>query len=147
MKILTFDIEEWFHILDHKSTSTEDKWSNYEYRLEKNLDRILNLLQNNNQNATFFCLGWIARKFPNLIKKIDEMNFEIGSHSDLHQLVYNQSREDFKEDLYRSINSIEDIIGKKVKIYRAPGFSFTKKDKSWFLDALISNGMFMLLVV
>ena len=141
MKILTFDIEEWFHILDHEQTSTEDKWSNYEYRLEKNLNNIINLLKNNNQNATFFCLGWIARKFPKLIKQIDEMNFEIGSHSDLHQLVYKQSRKDFKEDLYRSINSIEDITGKKVRIYRAPGFSVKKKDKSWFIDSLISNGI------
>ena len=77
MKILTFDIEEWFHILDNESTKNERQWVNFEYRLESNLDRILELLSSNNQKATFFCLGWIAKKFPNILKKIDRYKYEI----------------------------------------------------------------------
>ena len=69
MNILTFDIEEWFHILDHGSTKNAKHWSNYEYRLESNMDRIFHLLDKHNQDATFFCLGWVAEKFPNIIKK------------------------------------------------------------------------------
>ena len=69
MNILTFDIEEWFHILDHDSTKSEKNWSNYEYRIEENMDRIFDLLDKHNQDATFFCLGWVAEKFPNIIRK------------------------------------------------------------------------------
>ena len=141
MKILTFDIEEWFHILDHKTTATEENWINFEYRLEKNINLILELLASKNQTATFFCLGWIARKFPKVLKKIDSMNFEIGSHSDMHQLVYEQNRKQFREDLKRSIFSIEDLIGKKVSCYRAPGFSIKSKSHDWVFDELISCGI------
>ena len=112
MNILTFDIEEWFHILDNDSTKTERNWTHYEYRLESNMERILQLLQDNNQNATFFCLGWVARKFPQVIKKIDSLKYEIGSHGDIHQLAYNQNRVDFVSDLSNSIKSLEDITSK-----------------------------------
>jgi len=140
MNILTFDIEEWFHILDHSSTKTEKEWLNFEYRLESNMDRILKLLDNKNQKATFFVLGWVARKFPNVLKKIDEMGYEIASHSDMHQLAYEQNRDEFRNDLRKSIHSIEDTIGKKVRIYRAPGFSI-KADNQWVFDVLVENGI------
>ena len=91
MKILTFDIEEWFHILDHESTKDESSWNKYENRIEKNIERIFQLLANNKQSATFFCLGWVAKKFPKVIKKIDNLGYEIGSHSNLHTLSFNQT--------------------------------------------------------
>lgn len=140
MNILTFDIEEWFHILDHNSTKNAKNWSNYEYRLESNMDRIFNLLDEHNQDATFFCLGWVAEKFPNIIKKIDSLNFEVGSHSHMHQLAYEQTRKEFREDLKKSIYSLEDITSKKVKIYRAPGFS-VKKQNLWVFEELIKSGI------
>ena len=71
MNILTFDIEEWFHILDNQSTKKEKNWDNYDYRLDANMERIFKLLESKNQKATFFCLGWVARKFPHIIKKIN----------------------------------------------------------------------------
>ena len=140
MKILTFDIEEWFHILDHESTKNESSWNKYEKRLEKNMDRIFQLLANNNKRATFFCLGWVAKNFPKVIKKIDDLGYEIGSHSNLHTLAYNQTRGEFKKDLEKSINTIEDITGKKVKYYRAPGFSL-KEENKWVFDELINQGI------
>jgi len=140
MKILTFDIEEWFHILDHESTKDESSWNKYEKRLEKNMDRIFQLLANNNKRATFFCLGWVAKNFPKVIKKIDDLGYEIGSHSNLHTLAYNQTRKEFKIDLEKSINTIEDITGKKVKYYRAPGFSL-KEENKWVFDELINQGI------
>ena len=88
MNILSFDIEEWFHILDHESIENESSWINFEYRLEFNIERILELLENNNQKATFFCLGWVALKFPNILKKISESNYEIGTHSNMHGLGF-----------------------------------------------------------
>lgn len=63
MNILTFDVEEWFHILDNDSTKSEKEWANYEYRLDGNMDKIFSLLEKHQQKATFFCLGWVAREF------------------------------------------------------------------------------------
>jgi len=140
MNILTFDIEEWFHILDNDSTKTEKEWSNYEYRLESNMDRIFDLLDRKNQKATFFVLGWVAREFPQVLKKIDSLGYEIATHSDKHQLAYEQTKDEFRKDLDFSIKSIEDIIGKKVTTYRAPGFSI-KEENKWVFEELVSQGI------
>jgi len=140
MNILTFDVEEWFHILDNESTKTQKEWSNFNYRIDANMDRIFQLLDRHNQKATFFCLGWVARKFPHIIKKIDALGYEIATHSDLHQLVYEQSRVEFKEDLKKSIQSIESVTGKKVITYRAPGFSI-KEENKWAFESLIEEGI------
>lgn len=140
MNILTFDIEEWFHILDNTSTKTMKEWSNYEYRIEANMDKIFKLLIDKKQKATFFVLGWIAQEFPHIVKKINDLGFEIGSHSNQHQLVYEQSPSEFRNDLKRSIYLIEDIIGKKVRSYRAPGFSITPKT-IWAFEELINYGI------
>jgi len=140
VNILTFDVEEWFHILDHSSTKTEKEWSNYEYRLDANMDRIFELLDRKEQKATFFVLGWIAREFPEILKKIDNMGFEIATHSDNHQLVYEQSRKEFNNDLKKSIESIENVTGKKVRAYRAPGFS-VKEENRWIFESLLNNGI------
>ena len=140
MNILTFDIEEWFHILDNDSTKTEKEWSNYEYRLDANMDRIFNLLIEKNQKATFFCLGWVAKEFPHILKKIDDLGFEIATHSNRHQLAYEQSKKEFINDLDSSIKRIEDVIGKKVISYRAPGFSI-KSDNKWVFEELVKHGI------
>ena len=140
MNILTFDIEEWFHILDNESTKSEKEWSNFSYRLDANMDKIFELLDKHDQKATFFCLGWVAREFPHIIKKIDSLGYEIATHSDLHQLAYEQNEHDFKEDLKRSIHSIESITSKKIISYRAPGFSI-KQENKWVFESLIEEGI------
>ena len=140
MNILTFDIEEWFHLLDHEGLKKEENWSNFEYRLESNVDRILELLCRKNQKATFFCLGWVARRFPKVIKKIQTNFFEIGSHSDVHKLVYEQNRNQFRDDLKKSLASIEDVTGVKCTSYRAPGFSI-KDENKWVFKELINQGI------
>jgi len=140
MNILSFDIEEWFHILDNDSTKTELEWAVYEKRLDENVERIIELLDRNNQNATFFCLGWIARKYPNVVRLIHERGYEIATHSDRHQLAYEQNRKAFNEDIKRSIGSIENITGKKIRAYRAPGFSL-KEENKWVFEVLVGNGI------
>lgn len=140
MNILTFDIEEWFHILDNNSTRTEKEWLNFEYRLEANMDRIFELLDRKKQKATFFCLGWTARNHPEILKKIDSYGYEIATHSDRHQLAYEQGIKEFSNDLDRSIKSIEDIVGQKVRAYRAPGFSI-KEENKWIFEILMENGI------
>jgi polysaccharide deacetylase family protein (PEP-CTERM system associated) len=140
MRILSFDIEEWFHILDHDSINKVTKWNNFESRIRNNLDKILNILIESNTSATFFIIGWIGLKYPEIVKRIQECGYEIGSHSHMHQLAYNQSVDDFTDDLRKSINTLEDITGQKIKYYRAPGFSITERN-SWALEVLIENGI------
>jgi len=140
MKILTFDIEEWFHILDNESTKTEKSWTGYEDRLIANVERIFKFLQQTKNDATFFCLGWVAKNYPQVIKRIDKLGYEIGSHSHIHQLIYEQKRNEFENDIKNSINYIEDITGKKVRAYRAPGFSIKEKSL-WAFEVMIENGI------
>jgi polysaccharide deacetylase family protein (PEP-CTERM system associated) len=87
-----------------------------------------------------FCLGWVARKFPHIIKKIDSLGYEVATHSDKHQLAHEQSREEFKNDLSLSIKSLEDLLGKKITTYRAPGFS-VKSENKWVFEELVNHGI------
>jgi len=140
VNILTFDIEDWFHILDNESTKSEKQWKNFESRLEYNMDKIFKLLDDNKQDATFFCLGWIARNHPKIIEKIDKLGYEVATHSDLHQLAYEFDKKRFRNDLEVSIKSLEDITGKKVTTYRAPGFSVIEEN-TWVFDELLEFGI------
>ncbi len=140
MRILTFDIEEWFHILDHRSTRTAKEWNHYIPRIEENMERILRLLERKKQPATFFCLGWVARKYPEIVRRVAEQGYEIGCHSHMHQLVYEQTPAQFRTDLRDALHAIEDAVGEKVTSYRAPGFSVTR-DCPWFFEILAEEGI------
>ena len=140
MNILTIDVEEWFHLLDNESTKTEREWGSYESRIHSNMDRLFEVLERKKCKATFFCLGWIARKYPEIIKKVDALGYEIASHSGMHQLVYEQTRDIFMEDLQDSLRLLEDLSGKKVKAYRAPGFSLNQ-ETGWVIEILVENGI------
>ena len=140
MNILTFDVEDWFHVLDNESTKNEKQWLKLENRIEQNMEKILGLLEKHEQKATFFTIGWVARKYPEILRKIDSLGHEIASHSDMHQLAYEFNKEEFRQDLERSVKSIEDVVGKKVRAYRAPGFSL-KNQNRWVFEELLINGI------
>ncbi|MCC5922412.1 MAG: polysaccharide deacetylase family protein [Crocinitomicaceae bacterium] len=140
MNILTFDIEDWFHILDNPDTKGIAEWSKFESRLAQNMDTIFKILDDHQQKATFFVVGWIAEKHPDQVKRIIENGHEIGSHTHLHQLVYEQSPADFGQDLQKSIGILGDIAGNKIKYFRAPGFSITS-NTPWAFEALLKNGI------
>ena len=140
MRILTFDIEDWFHILDNSKSRIEKDWLKFESRIERNMDLIFKIIEKSNVNPTFFVLGWIAERHPKIIKKISDLGFEVGSHTNLHQLVYEQDRKTFKNDVEKSIKIIEDITGRKVISFRAPGFSITKKN-IWAFEVLHNLGI------
>jgi polysaccharide deacetylase family protein (PEP-CTERM system associated) len=140
MNILTFDIEDWFHILNNPHTKGPAEWAKFESRLEPNLDTILSMLSDNKYKSTFFIVGWIAEKYPKQIKRIVDAGHEIGTHTHLHQLVYEQSPKEFEEDLKKSIGVLEDISGNKVKYFRAPGFSITA-ETPWAFEILLNNGI------
>jgi polysaccharide deacetylase family protein (PEP-CTERM system associated) len=140
MNILTFDVEDWFHILDHKSTKTEKEWINFPSRIYDNMEKVFKILDQTNTKASFFVLGWIANKYPNIVKEIKDRGYEIGSHTHLHQLAYDQNRNEFYQDVERSIKTLEDITGDKVNMFRAPGFSITEKNK-WAFEVLYELGI------
>lgn len=139
MNILTFDVEEWFHLLDNDSTRSEEQWRNYEVRIHQNMERIFHILEDTNTRATFFIIGWIAKTYPELVKRIAE-KYEIGSHTMNHQLVWQQTPAEFREDVNSSVKFLQDLTGKPVKYFRAPGFSI-RESESWAFEILHDLGI------
>lgn len=139
MNILTFDVEEWFHLLDNDSTRSAEQWERYEIRIYENVERILRVLEETDTRATFFIIGWVARKYPDLVRRISE-KYQIGSHTMNHRLVWQQSREDFRKDVADSIHLLEDVTGKKVECFRAPGFSI-RESEAWAFEVLADLGI------
>ena len=139
MNILTFDVEEWFHLLDFDATRTEADWGKYEVRIHENVERVFRILEETNTKATFFIIGWIAKTYPELVRRIAE-RYQIGSHTMTHQLVWQQSRTAFKEDVSSSIKLLEDITGKTVECFRAPGFSI-RESEAWAFETLVELGI------
>lgn len=139
MNILTFDVEEWFHLLDFDATRTEAEWGNYEVRIHDNVDRILDILDRTNTKATFFIIGWVAKTYPEVVKKI-AAKYQIGTHTMNHQLVWQQTPEQFREDVDSSIKLLQDITGQPIKCFRAPGFSI-RESEPWAFDILSELGI------
>jgi len=136
---LSFDVEDWFQVENLRSACPRNKWDSFESRIERNMDVILDLLAKNEVKATFFVLGWIAERYPDLVRRISAEGHEIASHGYNHELVYNLTPEEFKADVVRSKKMLEDISGQEIIGYRAPSFSIT--DKSiWAIDVLKETG-------
>lgn len=139
MNILTFDVEEWFHLLDFDATRTEAEWANYEVRIYDNVNRVLEILDNTNTMATFFIIGWVAKTYPDLIRKIAD-KYQIGCHTMNHQLVWQQTPAEFRTDVETGVKMLEDITGKKVDCFRAPGFSI-RESEGWAFEVLADLGI------
>lgn len=135
MNILTFDIEEWYLEKAFKG-NRPDRFAKFDSYLEK----ILNLLDETNTKATFFCVGKMAVEFPEVIKKISAEGHEIGCHSDVHTWLNKMTQEETLRDTYEAVNSLEQCIGTKVKSYRAPAFSIGENNK-WAFEVLAECGI------
>lgn len=140
INILTFDIEEWFNLLDLDATRKVSAWDAFECRIHENTDRILGLLSETGCKATFFCLGWICEKYPEVVKKIAAEGYEIGSHTFSHQLAYELTPQEFRDDLRKSLELLSDTTGERVRSFRVPGFSITQSN-TWALDVLVECGI------
>ena len=139
MNILTFDVEEWFHLLDNDSTRSEEQWKRYEVRIHENIDRIFRILDDTNTKATFFIIGWIAKTYPEVVKRIAQ-KYEIGSHTMTHQLVWQQTPNEFHQDVDSSIKLLQDLTGQPIKYFRAPGFSI-RESEAWAFEQLYDLGI------
>jgi len=127
--IMTVDLEDYFCDLDFL------EWNNYESKIEKTTHVLLDLFKNHNVTATFFTLGYIAEKFPHLIKKIVNDGHEIASHSYSHLDIRQSTKEEFESDLLKSLKILEEISGQKILGFRAPYFSINQKT-FWALDVI-----------
>jgi len=148
---LTIDVEDYFQVHAFAKIIRPADWDQYECRVEKNVHQILEILdtyrsiQNSKfkiQNyfrATFFILGWIAERYPHLVKEIHARGHEIASHGYGHKVIYQQSQEEFREDIRKSKQILEDLTGEAVIGYRAPTYSITDKTL-WALQILQEEG-------
>lgn len=136
MNILTFDIEDWYNC---DFITTDFEWDKHEVRIYESVDRILDELATRNLKGTFFCLGWLAEKHPDVIRKIFAQGHHIGCHSYQHELSFCFDREGFKKDTFKAKKLIEEVIGEPINAFRAPGFSITVQNV-WALEVLTELG-------
>jgi len=136
---LTIDVEDYFQVTAFEKQILRHQWDAFESRVVANTRRILRLLDFHGVRATFFILGWVARRFPQLVRDIRRDGHEVGSHSYWHRLIYQLSREEFRKDLRLSRDVLQDILGEAVTAYRAPSFSITARS-IWALDILAEEG-------
>jgi polysaccharide deacetylase family protein (PEP-CTERM system associated) len=134
---LSIDVEDWFHVHNLESVVARDTWDERELRVERNTERMLELMAEQRVRCTCFVLGWVAEKCPGLVRRIAAAGHEIASHGYGHELVYTVSPAAFREDVKRSVGLLETASGQKVRGYRAPSFSIT----DWALDVLKELGL------
>jgi len=136
---LTIDVEDYFHVSAFAPHLSRADWDRLPCRVERNVDAVLAMLSEHGTRATYFMLGWVAERYPSLVRRIVEQGHELASHGYAHQRASEQSREEFREDVTRAKRLLEDISGSAVQGYRAPSFSIGQ-DNLWALECLSEVG-------
>lgn len=135
----TVDVEDYYHVSAFEKIAPPEHWDRFDSRVVESTQRMLEVLARHDVRGTFYILGWVAQKFPNLVRSIHSAGHEIGCHSFSHRLVYSMTPDEFRADLRAGRSAIEDAIQEGVFAYRAPSFSITEKSL-WALDILIEEG-------
>jgi polysaccharide deacetylase family protein (PEP-CTERM system associated) len=135
----TVDLEDYYHVSAFEHLVDRRRWHEYESRIERSTHRLLRLLDRCAIRATFFVLGWVAERFPQLVQDIARDGHEIGSHSYWHRLIYKLSPDEFRRDLRQSRRVLEDLLGTRIDAFRAPSFSVTRQSL-WALNILREEG-------
>jgi polysaccharide deacetylase family protein (PEP-CTERM system associated) len=136
---LTIDVEDYFQVSALAPHIARATWDSIPCRVERNLDRLLDLLEQKKSRATFFTLGWIAERYPQLIRRFVAGGHEVASHGYGHLRANEQSRDEFREDIHRAKVILEDLGGVAVHGYRAPSFSIDERNQ-WAFDVLVDAG-------
>ena len=136
---LTIDVEDYFQVSAFAPYIARSEWDHRECRVERNVHRILEMLAEREVRATFFTLGWIAERYPRLVRDIVAGGHELASHGHGHQRASELDREAFRQDVVRAKQLLEDTGGVAVKGYRAPSFSIGKGNL-WALETLLRSG-------
>lgn len=137
---LSFDIEDWFHMVEIEAVADPAKWDSWPTIVVKRTRWIIDLVGEYNQRATFFMLGWVAEKYPEIAKAAHAAGHEVGTHSYWHRKVYDLSPDEFRSDMKRSIDVLSDQIGAPIRGFRAPSFSITPGTE-WAFDVLLDLGI------
>jgi polysaccharide deacetylase family protein (PEP-CTERM system associated) len=132
-------VEDYFHVSVFDVIVPRSQWADLESRVCGNTDRLLGIFDDAKVTATFFVLGWVAERFPELVRRISDLGHEIASHGYAHRLVYDQTPTAFREDIRRAKRLLEDASGCLVGGYRAPSYSITPRSL-WAIDILIDEG-------
>lgn len=125
INMLSIDVEDYFHVSAFEDVCPVDGWCQYELRVEQNTEKILNILDRQSTKATFFILGWVAEKCPGMVKSIAEAGHEVASHGYSHRRLCQQDRHEFRADIRKAKDLLEDLIGEVVLGYRAPSYSIS----------------------
>lgn len=136
---LTIDVEDYFQVAAFAPVIPRGEWEHYPCRIERNVDRILALLAEKDARGTFFTLGWIAERYPQMVRRIVHAGHELASHGYAHQRASDMNLAEFRDDVVRAKSLLEDLSGSEVKGYRAPSFSIGKQNW-WALEALSKAG-------
>ncbi len=136
---LSVDVEDWFQVGAFEDVIARDSWDTLECRVERNSDAVLSLFEEAGVKGTFFTLGWVAERYPQLVRRIVDAGHEIASHGYGHDRVFTFTPQEFAADLERSRKLIEDAAGQKVNGYRAPSFSIDKRTP-WAHEVLAEQG-------
>lgn len=136
---MTVDVEDYYHVAAFANVIKPADWEQWPSRVEENTDRLLQLFDDTNIKITFFILGWVAERYPELVKRIHNQGHEIASHGYSHQLIYKQTPAIFREETASSKHILEGLIHTPVTGYRAASYSITRKSL-WALDILAELG-------
>jgi polysaccharide deacetylase family protein (PEP-CTERM system associated) len=136
---LSVDVEDWFQVGAFETVIDRKDWDSLECRVERNTDAVMALFDEAGVKATFFTLGWVAERYPALIRRIVDAGHEIASHGYGHDRVFSFTPEQFAADLLRSRKLIEDAAGEAVTGYRAPSFSIDQRTP-WAHEILAEQG-------
>jgi polysaccharide deacetylase family protein (PEP-CTERM system associated) len=136
---LSVDVEDWFQVGAFEGVIARDSWDGLECRVEANCDRVLALFEAAGVKATFFTLGWVARRYPGMIRRIVAQGHELASHGWDHARVFTLDRARFADDLRRSRATLEDAAGQAITGYRAPSFSIDARNP-WAHKVLAGEG-------
>jgi len=136
---MTVDVEDYFQVSAFERHVRRGDWDRLPCRVPANVDRILALFDEAGVKATFFTLGWVAERFPELVRRVADEGHEVASHGWSHVRVTQQQADDFREDVIRTKALLEDVTGREVKGYRAASYSIGKGNL-WALDVLHETG-------
>jgi polysaccharide deacetylase family protein (PEP-CTERM system associated) len=136
---LTIDVEDYFHVSAMAPYVPRSEWANQTSRVERNVERILQLLDDYGARATFFTLGWIAERYPQLVRSIADADHEIASHGFAHRRASEQTPQAFFSDIQLAKVVLEDVCGAEVQGYRAPSFSIGEAN-TWAFECIERAG-------